>query len=218
MTLFLDGMPSAGGPRSRRSRGARAAFLSSLAASSVAWLVMSWRGRTSSDATSPSAYGIVSVVYVEFGSGRTYAVTSTGSASTTATAASTTASRLSAAATLGTLGTVTSTHGTLSLLAGWLRLAGKLNGDLALKDLLAGELSDGTLGLARCRKVDKCVADWAVGAWVLGDGGRLTVGINVSSCNPNVVIDHSHHGRCNQIALAILTRVNRSASSFVGGC
>jgi hypothetical protein len=104
---------------------------------------------------------------------------------------------LSAAATLGTLGTVTSTHGTLSLLAGWLRLAGKLNGDLALKDLLAGELSDGTLGLAGCRQVDESVADWAVGAWVLWDGGGFTIGKSVSNCYPNVTIDESHCGGFN---------------------
>lgn len=127
---------------------------------------------------------------------RAYAVPSTGSASTTATATSTTASRLSAAATLGTLGSVTSAHGTLGLLAGWLRLASKLNGDLALKDFLSGELSDGALGLAGCREIDKGVADWAIGAWVLGDGGRLTVGKSVSSCYPNEAINDTHDDGC----------------------
>jgi hypothetical protein len=48
-----------------------------------------------------------------------------------------------------------------------------LNGNLALKDLLAGELLDGTLGLSGSGKVDKGVADRAVGARVLGDRDRL---------------------------------------------
>jgi hypothetical protein len=54
MTLFLDGMPSAGGPRSRRSRGARlAAGLASLSLVSVAvWLVVSVKGRASEVGTS----------------------------------------------------------------------------------------------------------------------------------------------------------------------
>lgn len=52
MTLFLDGIPSAGGPRSRLSRGTRGAFsafsLVSLASLSlVSVLVVSVKGRTS---------------------------------------------------------------------------------------------------------------------------------------------------------------------------
>lgn len=123
----------------------------------------------------------------------TYAFTSAGSAATTATAASTTASRLSTAA-LATLGTLASADSTLGLLAGWLRLAGKLNGDLALKDLLAGELSNGTLGLAWCREVDESVTNWAVGAWVLWNGGRFAVKRkNVSRCHHNIAIPDISH-------------------------
>lgn len=65
------------------------------------------------------------------------------------------------------------TVGTLGLLVR-LGLASELDGDLALEDLLAGELSDGTLSLARGREVDEGVADGAVGARVLGNGNRLT--------------------------------------------
>jgi hypothetical protein len=52
MTLVLEGMPSAGGPRSRR--GSRAG-LSSLVSVAVGWLVLSVKGRTSPVAVVPSA-------------------------------------------------------------------------------------------------------------------------------------------------------------------
>lgn len=116
----------------------------------------------------------------------TYAITTAGSAATTATATSASTSRLSATATLATGGSLTSIYGTLSLLTGWLRLAGKLDGDLALKDLLARELSNGTLGLAGGRQVDESVANWAVGAWVLWDGGGFTIREVVSNRYPNI--------------------------------
>lgn len=47
MTLFLDGIPSAGGPRSRRSRGARVFCGLASLVSEVAWFVVSVKGRTS---------------------------------------------------------------------------------------------------------------------------------------------------------------------------
>jgi hypothetical protein len=64
--------------------------------------------------------------------------------------------------------------GTLGLLVR-LGLAGELDRDLALKDLLARELGDGAVGLAGSREVDKGVTDRAVGARVLRDRNRLTV-------------------------------------------
>ena len=74
----------------------------------------------------------------------------------------------------GTFGT-TLDVGALDLLVR-LGLAGKLDGDLTLQNLLARELSDGTLGLAGSRQVDKGVTDGAVGARVLRDGNRFTGG------------------------------------------
>jgi hypothetical protein len=50
-----------------------------------------------------------------------------------------------------------------------------LNGHLALENLLSRELSDGTLSLAWSGKVDKGISDWALGAWVFGDGGGFAV-------------------------------------------
>jgi hypothetical protein len=102
---------------------------------------------------------------------RTYtAATSTTSTSTTATARTTaTASRLAAACAF-TTGTLSST---LALLVR-LGLASELDGNLALKDLLARQLSDGTLSLAGSREVDKGVTDRTVGARVLRDRNRLT--------------------------------------------
>ena len=66
--------------------------------------------------------------------------------------------------------------GTLSLLSGRLRLAGKLNGDLALQNLLAAKLGDGALGLSGGGEVDEGVANRSVGARVLGNGDGLAVG------------------------------------------
>jgi len=74
----------------------------------------------------------------------------------------------------GTFGTTLSV-GTLGLLVR-LGLASELDRDLALENLLAGELSDGTLSLGGSREVDEGVTDGAVGARVLRDGNRLTVG------------------------------------------
>jgi hypothetical protein len=92
--------------------------------------------------------------------------TTTATTSATATTAATTTTRSSAAMALCTR---TLSVGTLGLLASRLGLASKLNGDLALEDLLAGELGNGTLGLTGSRQVDEGVADGAVGTGILGD-------------------------------------------------
>lgn len=68
----------------------------------------------------------------------------------------------------------------LRLLAGGLRGARELDGDLALKDLLARKLSDGALSFGGGREVDKGVAHRAVGAGVLGNRNRLTICIQRS--------------------------------------
>ena len=102
---------------------------------------------------------------------KTYtAVTATTSTAATATAGATaTTGRVAAASTLST----TLDGGTLGLLVR-LGLASELDGDLALKDLLARELGNGTVGLGGSREVDKGVADRAVGARVLRDRNGLT--------------------------------------------
>lgn len=88
-------------------------------------------------------------------------------AGTTATAATT--GRLTAASALALA------VGTLDLVLAGLRLAGLLNRDLALEDLLAGKLSDGTLCLGGGGEVDEGIADGTVGAGVLGDRDGLAV-------------------------------------------
>jgi hypothetical protein len=94
---------------------------------------------------------------------------------TTSTAATATAATTAGSAAAGALRTRTLAVGTLnSLLASRLGLASELNGDLALEDLLAGELLDGTLSLGRSGEVDESVADRAVGARVLWDRNGLT--------------------------------------------
>lgn len=105
------------------------------------------------------------------GRGRAYAnaattagTSSTSAATTTATARSTTARTLSARSLA---------VGTLSLLASRFGLAGKLDRDLAFQDLLARELSDGTLGLGGGREVDECVANGLIGTRVPWDRDGL---------------------------------------------
>lgn len=66
-----------------------------------------------------------------------------------------------------------------------LRLASKLDGDLAVEDGLAIELSNGALGLRRSGEVDEGVADGAGGAGVGRNGGGLA-GRGVSSCGSRV--------------------------------
>ena len=92
-----------------------------------------------------------------------------GTAATATTRSTTSTGGLAATGTLAGALTVR----TLSLLS-LLRLAGELDRDLALEDLLAGELCDGALGLIGGGKVDEGVADGAVGSRVLRDGNGLT--------------------------------------------
>lgn len=94
----------------------------------------------------------------------------TATAATTATATATATPGRTAASALATGALTSSTRLVLVVRLG---LASKLDGDLALKDLLAAELVDGTLSLARGRQVNKGVADGLVRAGVLGDRNRL---------------------------------------------
>lgn len=183
MTLVLEGIPSAGGPRSRRSRG-RPWPLPALPSLSPAFsLVTSFRASNSAVVSAPSAgatpsssffssYTFVShACQSNFTIEATYtATTAAASTSTTATAgAATTTSRLAAAGAFSTALGVSA----LSLVVR-LGLASKLDGDLALKDLLARKLSDSTLRLAGGRQVDKGITNRAVGARVFRDGNRFT--------------------------------------------
>jgi hypothetical protein len=94
----------------------------------------------------------------------TYATTSS-----TATATAATTTTASGAATTGRLGT-------LVTLLGGLGLASELDRDLAVKDGLAVQLTDGTLGLRGGRDVNEGVTNGASGAGVGGDGSGLTAG------------------------------------------
>ena len=107
----------------------------------------------------------------------TYRSSTASSATGTTTAAATATARSSAT---GTLGTRVAVGGTLGLLTSGLRSASKLDRDLALKDVLAGELSDGALSLSRGRKVDEGVTDRAVGARVLRNRDGLPRQMNIS--------------------------------------
>lgn len=184
MTLILEGIPSAGGPRSRRARWALAS-----SPAETSWLVTSARGLDSVEAAAAGAAGVspeagaaASVVSPSFFSpsyrecqkrakaGETPSNTyTTGSAGASSVATTAPASASSRGATASALTTRTFTVGCLSLLASWLGLASKLNGNLAFKDLLAREGLDSTLGLSRGREVDKGIANRTVGAWVLRD-------------------------------------------------
>lgn len=93
-----------------------------------------------------------------------------------------------AAATAGRTATATRGPTALSTLAVsafslfiCLGLAGKLDRDLALKYLLAGQLGDRPLGLTRGGKVDKGIPNRAVGARVLGNGDGLANIAHVSA-------------------------------------
>lgn len=103
---------------------------------------------------------------------------SAGATTTTTTASASTPSRSSATRSLST-GTLS--VGALGLLTSGLRLASQLDGNLALKDLLARELLDGALGLSRSGEVDKGVTDRAIGARVLWDRDRLTREMSVNA-------------------------------------
>lgn len=98
----------------------------------------------------------------------TYSTGTTGTAAVASAATAATATRSTAAGALGA-----STLCGLSLLTSRLGLAGQLNGNLALEDLLAGELLNSTLGLGGSREVDEGVANGTVGTGVLGNGDGL---------------------------------------------
>jgi hypothetical protein len=91
----------------------------------------------------------------------------TATASSTATTAT--------AATAGGLATTGSALTALGDLSSRLRLAGELDGDLAVKNGLTVQLLDGTVGLGGGGNVNKGVADRAGGARVGGDRSGLTV-------------------------------------------
>lgn len=105
----------------------------------------------------------------------TYRATSAGSttntAATTATATSTSSRPLAAFVAAGTF---TATYSTLSLGLSGLRLAGKLNGNLALKNFLSGELFNSASGFRSGCEVHERIADGAVVAGVHRDRDALT--------------------------------------------
>ena len=109
---------------------------------------------------------------------RTYGTTaSTAITASTSAAASTATTRwLTLIALFSILSLHTACSSTIGLLGVLLGLARKLDRDLAIEDLLARELSDGTLSLAWGREVDKGIAYRAVGARVLWDRGGFTAG------------------------------------------
>jgi hypothetical protein len=101
----------------------------------------------------------------------TYSASGTATTGTARPATTTTAPATGGLATAVALTILT--VGSLSLLASSLGLACKLDRDLALEDLLSGQLSDGTLSLSRGGEVDEGIADGTVGTRVLGNGDRL---------------------------------------------
>lgn len=101
----------------------------------------------------------------------TYGATATTGAATAATATATTAGG-GTAAMLGAAGTLCTTARALGV---GLRSASKLDGNLAVKDGLAVELSDRTLCLGGRRQRDEGVSDGARGARVGGDSDGLAV-------------------------------------------
>lgn len=113
----------------------------------------------------------------------TYPTARAAITASTATATATSTARCSALIALLSILSLRTCRGSVCLLSILLRLARKLNRDLAVEDLLAGELSDGTLSLAGCRKVNESVAYRAFGAWVLRDRGGFAGRVkSVSNC------------------------------------
>lgn len=112
----------------------------------------------------------VSLLVVDNMHRNTHCTSTTASAASTATTASTSAGG-SAAAVLGA-GALCAAAGTLSMGLG---SAGKLDGDLAVEDGLAVELSDGTLSLGWGREGDEGVSNGTRGTGVGGDGCGLAV-------------------------------------------
>lgn len=100
----------------------------------------------------------------------TYSSASTSAA--TSTTASTSSSTLAWTTTgLGTRSTFTTACGAFGVS---LRLAGKLNGYLAIKDGLSVQFGDGTFSLSWSREVDECISDRTSSTWVGWDRYRLT--------------------------------------------
>lgn len=93
---------------------------------------------------------------------------------TYATTASTTTTTAATTATTGGA-TTASRFGSLVTLLGRLGLASELDGNLAVKDGLAIQLTDGALSLRGGRDINKGVTDRTSGAGVGGDGSSLTV-------------------------------------------
>jgi hypothetical protein len=113
---------------------------------------------------------------------RTYGTTRASITASTTTATATTTARWSTLiALLSILSLRTARSSTLSLLSILLRLARKLDRDLAVKNLLARELGDGALSLAWSREVDEGITYGAVGARVLWDRGGFAAESEVSA-------------------------------------
>ena len=100
----------------------------------------------------------------------TYSTSATSSATTTATSA-TASTGGATAAVLGT-GALSAATSALGVSLG---SAGQLDGDFAVEDGLAVELSNGALGLGGGGQRNEGIADGALGAGVGGDGRGLAV-------------------------------------------
>jgi hypothetical protein len=110
---------------------------------------------------------------------RSWGSKATNSATTTAetTSTSTSASSTTAGATLPALSTATLTSTGLILLCG---VSSKLNRDLAIENLLARQLRDGTISFGGGGEVNEGIANGTVGARVDRNGGALTKATYVS--------------------------------------
>lgn len=101
----------------------------------------------------------------------TSACSTTNTAATTATATGTSSRPLAAFVAAGTF---TATYSTLSLGLSGLRLTGKLNGDLALKNFLSGKLCNSGSSFRSGCEIHESIADGAVVARVHRDRDTLT--------------------------------------------
>lgn len=105
--------------------------------------------------------------------------------------ATTAASSTATTATATTAGRLATAGSALTTLSGGLgsrlRLAGELDGNLAVKDGLAVQLLDGAVGLGGSGHVNEGVADRAGGARVGGDRGGLTVELVLVVCAWNSI-------------------------------
>jgi hypothetical protein len=105
----------------------------------------------------------------------THAIT----AASTTTASTTTATSAARESALGGLAAGAFATANCATIGSCLRLASELDGDLAVEDVLAVQLADGTLGLRWRGEVDKGIADWASGARVDRDGDTFAVDLSV---------------------------------------